>query len=246
MKPISETVNNRIMVRGLDLAEDMIGKLTFTEAMLLDVRGVKPEPRDTRMVDAILVALMEHGITPSTLAARLVLDGAPESLQGAVAAGLLGTGSRFLGVIDEAARLLEGIVELGSTTSLERAAAARIAAIFEREERVPGFGHNLHRGGDPRVEALIRIARVEQLAGIHVEALEIAASEVSKRADNPLIVNAAGAVAAILLDMGYTADEVRGFALVARCAGLFAHLLDERRSPIARETWQRFHSSQTA
>lgn len=239
LAPLSETVGDRIEVRGRDLADELIGKVSFTEMMLLDLHGREQSPSHVRLVDAVLVTLMEHGITPSTLAARIVLDGAPESMQGAVAAGLLATGSRFLGVIDDAARLVQSVC--AAEEPLDESAIALVREIVSTGRRVPGFGHNLHSREDPRVEALLALARAEGVAGKHVAAVEALREAVAAEVGQPLIPNAAGAVAAILSDLGYAAEDIRGFALVARSAGLFAHIADEQRNPVARGVWQDFH-----
>ena len=236
--PLAEQHGDRILVRGHDLAE-LIPRLSFTEMLLLDLTGAVPPRAHVRLVDAVLVTIMEHGPTPSSLAARLVLDGAPESLQGAVAAGLLAVGSRFLGVIDEAASLLQRVVAGGGVEEegLARAADREVGDLVRQGARVPGLGHNLHQREDPRVSVLLALAREQDVAGRHVQALE-AVHRAARRHGKDLIVNAAGAVGAILSDLGYPPDQVRGFALVARCAGLFAHVVDERRHPQARSLWE--------
>jgi citrate synthase len=238
LPPLSVTVDDRIEVRGRDLARELIGHVSFTEMLLLDLHGEPQPPAHVRMVDAVLVALTEHGITPSTLAARLVLDGAPESTQGAVAAGLLATGSRFLGVIEEAAALLRAVA---AEEPVEEGARRHVRALLDGGGRVPGFGHNLHAREDPRVEVLLELAEREGVAGKCVAALAPLREAVAEATGRPLIPNAAAAVAAVLSDLGYGPDEIRGFALVARCAGVFAHIADERRHPIARAVWQGFH-----
>jgi citrate synthase len=234
--PLSETVDDRIKVRGRDLADELVGRLSLTEAMLLDLHGVEATPGHVRMVDAILVALMEHGITPSTLAARLVLDGAPESPQGALAAGLLAVGSRFLGVVDASAALLQHVIADGG--ELRAAAGRRVAAILAAGDHVPGLGHNLHGNEDPRVPVLREIAEREGIAGPHVRAQDAVATAFADQTGRTLIVNAAGIAGAILSDLGYAPQQIRGFSLVARAAGLFAHLVDEQRRPIARTVWE--------
>jgi citrate synthase len=235
---LSETINDRIQVRGCDLADELIGKVSFTEMLLLDLHGSKQSPAHVRVVDAALVAMVEHGLTPSTLAARLVLDGAPESMQGAIAAGLLATGSRFLGVIEEAAGLLQ---KIQLEQPIESSARACVSDLVGAGRRVPGFGHNLHEAVDPRVEALLAFAVSEGVAGPHVGSLEALEQAVGAVTGHSLMPNAAVAIAAILSDLGYRADEMRGFALVARSAGLFAHVIDERHNPVARNVWQGLH-----
>jgi citrate synthase len=239
--PLSVTRGDTIEVRGYDLAADLIGNVSFAEMMLLDLTGERPSPAHVRVVDAVLVAMMEHGITPSTLAARLVLDGAPESAQGAVAAGLLAGGSRFLGVIDEAGALLQEVVRAAGTDAPDAAARSAVERLVTGNKPIPGLGHNLHAPEDPRVRALIELAQREGAAGPHVAALDPLQAAARELVGHPLIINAAGAVAAILSDLGFPPEEMRGFALVARCAGLVAHVADERRRPIARDVWQRAH-----
>jgi citrate synthase len=238
-RPIALTARDDILVRGHRLAGELLGRTTFTEMFLLDMDGARPDPRRVRMVDAILVALMEHGITPSTLAARLVLDGAPEATQGAVAAGLLAVGSRFLGTVEQAAELLQQIV--GDGGSVESGARSEVQRMRSVGERVPGLGHNLHGQSDPRVVVLFDIARESGLHGAHAEALDVLQRVAVDETDRQLIVNAAGAIGAILSDMGYPPSKVRGFAIVARSAGLVAHVVDEQQFPIARQVWTERH-----
>lgn len=237
--PISSTDGDEIIVRGHRLATDLLGKVTLTEMFMLDMDGVLPDPARVRMVDAVLVALVEHGITPSTLAARLVLDGAPEAAQGAVAAGLLAVGSRFLGTVEQTADLLQRIV--ASDGPRDGAAALEIRRLREAGLRVPGLGHNLHSAVDPRVSVLFDLAREEGLYGAHAEALLELQSVATRELGRPLIVNGAGAIGALLSDMGYPPAKVRGFALVARAAGLVAHVVDEQERPMARGVWMEHH-----
>jgi citrate synthase len=242
LPPLSiTTADDRILVRDRDLAGDLIGQKTFTEVFLLDLVGLEPSRAHVRMIDAVLVALIEHGATPSTLSARLVLDGAPESMQGAVAAGLLATGSRYLGVIEDVASLLQSIVA-DERTALD-ATRDRINALLAEGRAVPGLGHNLHTI-DPRVDTLKRFAMSEGVAGQHLDALNVVADVAVEQTGRPLMINAAGVIGAILSDLGYAPQETRGFALVARCAGIFAHLVDEQRNPSARPSWERLHEDQ--
>ncbi len=238
--PISTTEGDEIIVRGYRLAGDLLGKVGFTEMFLLDMDGTMPDAHRVRMVDAVLVALMEHGITPSTLAARLVLDGAPEATQGAVAAGLLAVGSRFLGTVEQSADVLQRIVSTPDVP-LGEAVLGETQRVLQSGGRLPGLGHNLHSDVDPRVEVLIGIAQQEGFRGAHVGALEALQEIGSRESGKQLIMNAAGAIGAILSDMGYPPSKVRGFALVARSAGVVAHVVDEQANPIARDVWVAEH-----
>ena len=187
-----------ITIAGHDVVS-LMGTRTLTETLLLALDGELPAPGRTRLVDAVLVSIMDHGITPSSLATRLVLDGAPESFPGAVAAGLLAVGSRFLGTIENAAAVLEAIVAGGGDAA---AADAEVGRIADAGGRVPGLGHNLHAEGDPRVGVLLGLARDESLAGAHVAAFELLPAAAERRLARALVPNAAGAVAAVLLDLG--------------------------------------------
>jgi citrate synthase len=232
-----------ITIAGRNVTE-LIGQTSFTEAFLLAVDGALPDRSRVRVVDAILVALMEHGITPSSLVTRTVLDGAPESTTGAVAAGLLAIGSQFLGTISEAAGMLQRIGQATvSDADLEAGVLKEVDRITAVGGRVPGLGHNLHLQGDPRVPLLLDLAREEEVAGVHVRAFEVLPDLVARNTGMQLVPNAAGAIGAILSDLGYDAVAISGFAVVARCAGLFSHVLDERRQPIARAIWESANAS---
>jgi citrate synthase len=241
--PISWTIDDRILVRGRDLADELIGRMSFTEMFLLDLHGEVPSPSHVRMVEAVLVSMMEHGITPSTLAARLVLDGAPESTQGAVAAGLLATGSRFLGVTEQAAVFVQRVVSATGRTGVAAAARDEIKATIAEGGKVPGFGHNLHHRVDPRVVRLIELSRQEGVFGANLAALHEVGQILNEGRDTPLIMNAAGVAGAALSDLGYHPPAIRGFALIARCAGLVAHVMDELDHPIGRAVWQHAHET---
>jgi citrate synthase len=231
---ISITEGDDIIVRGHRL-EELIGAVSFTAMFLLDLDGEMPSPGRVAVADAVLVALMEHGLTPSTVAARLVLDGAPEAFQGAVAAGLLSTGSRFLGTVEQVA---ETVQRVAAGSDLASSAQAEVEQAIAAGRRVPGVGHNLHAEVDPRVEKLFGIARSAGEAGRHVDALLALHGAAERALRRSLVINAAGAVGAILSDLGYAPPVARGFAVLARCAGLVAHLADEQCRPMARAIWQ--------
>jgi citrate synthase len=214
---ICKATADDVTIRGRSLPRELMGNVTFTELAWFQALGRMPTAAETAVLDACLCALMEHGLTPSVQAARATLGGAPESMQGAVAAGLLGVGDTFAGSMDGCAKLLVRIVAGEDPASLARAT-----------KRVPGFGHPIHRPEDPRAGRLLAIAREHGVAGAHVAALERLAVAVGKAP-----VNATGAFAAVLLDAGAPAGILRGFALVARCAGLVGHLWEEQQDPAA-------------
>ena len=220
-----------ITIRGRSLVDDLIGKVGFTEMACLVILGRVPAPEQIAVVDACLVALVEHGLTPSTLTTRLIYGSAPDALQGAVAAGLLGVGSTFVGTVEGCARLLARVVAGESPDAIvaEHRAARRA---------IPGFGHPIHVPDDPRTPKILGVARARGVAGRHVAALETLAAAVDRGTGRHLTINATGAIAAALADCGVPVEIMRGFALIARCAGLVGHAHEEQQRPSMRAIWE--------
>jgi len=234
---------DHITLLGQDLADDLMGHVTFGELAFWLVALRRPTPAELRVFEAVLVALADHGFTPTAIAARLTYLSAPESLQGAMAAGLLGGGSRFLGVTEDTARFLADAVAaeraahggaLPSDDEAWDAAATAAVARYRADGRlVPGLGHPVHKQGDPRTPRLIAIARAEGLHRPHLQLFE-AVGRVSERTlGKRLPLNGAGVCGAALADLGLPVELLRGFALLARAAGLLGQLAEERRSPLA-------------
>ncbi len=231
---IAKVTVDDIHIRGRSLTREMIGKMSFTEAMYLQITGVPATPGQVRVLDACLVTLMEHGITPTVVAARMTYTSAPESIQGAVAAGLASVGSLYVGTMEGCAALLARIVvsddqraEARAIVAEHRAAGARLA----------GFGHPTHRPDDPRPPVLFEVAREAGVAGAHLEALLLLAAAVDAAAGKHITINATGAIAALLLDISVPAPIVRGFALISRCAGLVGHIREEQQHPVMATLW---------
>jgi citrate synthase len=228
---VSASNPDAIVVRGHDLCEGLIGKVSFTDHAWLLVAGRLPTPAQRRILDAALVAIAEHGIVPSA-AARMTLAAAPEALQGAVAAGILGCGSVILGSAEAAARFFAGI--LGHVT-LRDTGAATLAALAEARaarRAVPGFGHPLHKRADPRVGRLLEVAQEAGVSGRHVAVARLVEQKLPEVTGKPLAMNVSGAIAAVLLDAGFPLLAVKGVPILARTAGLIAHLLEEQERPI--------------
>ncbi|MBL8837665.1 MAG: citryl-CoA lyase [Alphaproteobacteria bacterium] len=225
-----------IALRGRDLVGELIGKVGFTALLYHHVTGRRASAATVAVLDAVLVTLMEHGLTPSAIAARMTLHGAPDSVQGAIAAGLLGIGDRFVGTMEGCARLLDRIV---AAPAKQRAALARAIAAEHRRARrpVPGFGHNLHKPDDPRTPRLLALAGKAGVGRAHVAALRLLGRAVDAAAGRHVTINATGASAALLRGIGLEAEIMRGVAVVARAAGLLAHVAEERASPIAGDVW---------
>ena len=234
---IGHSTPDSITVCGYDLADELMGRVSFADLAFLLVARRRPAPGEARLFDAVLVSLADHGLTPTVLAARLTHTGAPESLQGAVAAGLLGAGSVFLGPTGDTATFLRGLVEGGglgpdSTDEAVAGAAERaVAALAEAGRRVPGLGHPIHKELDPRVPRLYAIATEAGVLGPHLRLLEAVRAANEKRSGRRLPINGAGAAGAAVADLGL-ADSARGFALLARTAGLLGHLAEEAEHPL--------------
>jgi citrate synthase len=235
---------DRIVVRGHDLVEEIIGKVSLGDFAFLELKGRLPTREESAVFNAIVVTLVEHGLTPSAIAARLTYLGAPESLQAAVAAGLLGLGGRFGGTVEEAARMLqEGLAGQDAGQDAEadlRPIAARIVA-EHREARRPigGLGHPIHKPIDPRVPRLFEVAAENGFAGRHVELVRLVSEEASRALNRTLPVNATGAIGALAGELGIPWQVTRGLAVMGRAIGLVAHLQEEIADPLATEIWSR-------
>jgi citrate synthase len=234
---------DEIRLLGQDLTADLMGKVGFGELAFWLVSMRRPTPSETRVFEAVLVALADHGFTPTAIAARLTYLSAPDSLQGALAAGLLGGGSRFLGVTEDCGAYLHAVLaeqdgalptdDAGwDALALEAVTATRAAGRL-----VPGLGHPVHKVSDPRTPVLIRIAEEEGLRGPHLRLFEAIGRVHPQVLNRTLPLNGAGVCGAALADLGLPVDLLRGFALLARAAGLLGHLAEERRNPIGMDIY---------
>ena len=229
---ISASNAETIVVRGLDLCRDLIGRVTFTDQVWLLVTGRLPSDAQRQTLDAALVAIAEHGLVPSVVASRMTLAAAPEALQGAVAAGLLGCGTVILGAAESAARLFAGIAARASTGSIDEAAEAMLVELRATRRAIPGYGHPLHKALDPRAVRLLEVAAANGVAGGHVAIARAVERWIPKVTGKPLVMNVSAAIGAVLLDAGYPLLAVKGVPLLARTASLVAHLLEEQERPI--------------
>ncbi|MFD2414861.1 citryl-CoA lyase [Amycolatopsis pigmentata] len=244
---IGHSTPDRIEVKGLDLANALMGEVDFGSVFFLLAAGRLPAMGEARLFNAILVALADHGLTPSALAARLTYLGAPDAVQGAIAAGLLGAGSTFLGVFENVGRLLRAAMPASTTSEAELDAIA-VRLVAKHEElgtRLPGLGHPVHHGGDPRTLRLIEIAEEEGLLGPHIRLMLRVQAHAAAGATRPLPLNAGGASGALLCDLGIATPGLRGVALVSRAAGLVGHVLEEASAPIGRWLWDTAENSVT-
>ncbi|MCX7202992.1 MAG: citryl-CoA lyase [Burkholderiales bacterium] len=225
-----------IHVRGANLVDDLIGQVSFTEMILFQLTGQRPSRMQVALLDAVLVTLMEHGLTPSAIVTRLIYDSAPEALQSAVAAGLLGVGSTFVGTMEGCSALIE---EMLAAPEGVQARAAQIAEQHRAQRKpLPGFGHPIHRPDDPRTPRLFEVAAREGVAGRHIAALKALSVEVDRVWGRHMTINATGAIAAVLGEIGMPQPVMRGIAVISRAGGLVGHILEEREQPSARWIWQ--------
>ena len=223
-----------IRVRGQDLCRDLIGKIDFTSYFWLLVTGRMPSQIQRDMADAMLVALAEHGLVPSVVAARMTYAAAPEAFQGAVAAGLLGCGSVVLGSAEIGGRFLSEVTALArdDDISLPEAADRTIKSWRAAKQAIPGFGHPQHSAGDPRALLLLSMAEERGVSAEHIAALRAVESGLPGAIGKSLPININGAIPAILLDIGFPLASLKAIGLLARTAGLIGHLTEEAESPI--------------
>jgi citrate synthase len=214
---------DRITVRGKDLAGEILGHLNLGDVAFLELTGRIPNPKESKLFNAMVVTLVEHGVTPSAIVARLTYLGAPEALQAAVAGGLLGLGSVFVGSMEGAARILSDAVANGKDAK----------AVLAENQRMPGLGHPIHKPIDPRTVRLFEIARETGHYGKYCKLME----EIAK--ERKITLNATGAIGALACELGLDWKIVRGLGVMARAVGLVGHILEETRDPMATEIWER-------
>ena len=229
---ISAANADTILVRGRDLCRELIGRISFTDHVWLMITGEFPSSSQRQVLDATLVAIAEHGLVPSVVASRMTLAAAPEALQGAVAAGVLGCGSVILGASSQAAELFADIVARSHGSTIEVAARAALSELRAARRVVPGYGHPLHKTGDPRAARLLELAGELGVAAQHVESARAVEKYIPEVVGKPLVMNVSAAIGAMLLDCGYPLLAVRGVPILARTAGLIANLLEEQQRPI--------------
>jgi citrate synthase len=239
---IGASDSDHILLLGHDLADELLGQISFGELAYWLITKRRPTEQQRSMFEAVLVALADHGFTPTAIAARVTLLSAPESVQGALAAGLLGGGSRFLGVTEDTARYLDNVVSTLSALpsdddGWDAVATDALAATRQAGRLVPGLGHPVHKSGDPRTPVLFALARENNVFGPHLELCAAIGRAHSAVLGKTLPLNGAGVCGAVLADIDVPLSVVRGVALLARCAGLLGHLAEEVEDPIANDIY---------
>ena len=230
---ISASNASTIVVRGRDLAQQLIGRISFTDHFWLLLTGTMPTAAQRHILDATLVAIAEHGLVPSVQASRMTLAAAPEAIQGAVAAGILGCGSVVLGSSEAAGHFYAAIAaQTAAGTAPEQAARSMILEYRTARRAIPGYGHPEHKGLDPRARRLFAVAAEGGSAGTFCGIAHQVESLLPELIGRPLALNVSGAIPAVLLDAGYPPGALKGVPILARTAGLIAHLLEEQVRPI--------------
>jgi len=230
---ISQAYPDRVEVRGRDLCSELMGRLTFTEYFHLLLTGREPTDEQRFFLDLLLVAIAEHGMMPTNVAARMTLAADPGSLHGAVAAGILGCGPVILGTAEECARLLEqGQSEVLSGRAPAAVAASIATSLHASGQRAPGFGHPVHRPLDPRAERILELADSHGVSGPHVLLARQLRDRVAEAWGRQLTMNVSMPIAAVMLDLGFPSSAVKSIPILARTAGLLAHLAEERHHPL--------------
>jgi citrate synthase len=244
---IAWSTHDRIEVHGKSLPDELLGHINLGDMAFLQILGRMPTPPESKLFNAVAVTLVEHGITPSALAARLTYAGAPESLQAAVAAGLCGLGTVFVGSTEGTAKMLYEALPPGTKgADLEKIAREVVAGFRARGQIVPGLGHPLHKPVDPRAPRLFQIAKENGYSGDYIKLEQLICAEAERLSGKMLPVNATGAIGAICCELGLPWKIVRGIGVLARAIGLVGHILEESNNPMAIEIWQRVEDEATA
>lgn len=229
---ISTSDEHSITVRGRDLPGELIGHVSFSDYFSLLLTGRMPSAADSAVLAAALVAIAEHGMVPSVQAARMTFAAAPDSLQGAVAAGILGCGPVILGASESAGEMFAQIdADVRAGAALADACRAAARRRHEARQAIPGYGHPLHKARDPRVARLFEVARESgaDLRFVEIaEAMEAVLPEVTGKA---LRLNVSAAIPAVLLGTDFPLRALRGVPILARTASLIAHLAEEAATP---------------
>ncbi len=221
-----------IVVRGHDLCQDLIGQLSFTDYFFLLLTGRKPDAACKAVLDATLVAIAEHGLVPSVQASRMTYAAAPDALQGAVAAGILGCGSVILGASETAGRLFKQVADrVDAGEALEAVASEVISHLKATRQPIPGYGHPLHKANDPRVDRLIEVAEQAGASLRYVEIAQAIEAVIPGIVGRELRMNVSAAIPAVLLGVGFPVSSLKGVPILARTAGLIAHLAEEAEQP---------------
>jgi citrate synthase len=244
---IAWSTPSTVTVKGFDLCKDLLGSVSLGDMAFLELTDRLPDRRESIVFNALAVTLVEHGLTPSAIAARMTYTGAPEAMQAAVAAGLCGLGSVFVGSMEGAARMLqEALPDPAQSMQVEPLARQIVERFRDRRQPVPGIGHPLHKPVDPRAPRLFQIAAENGYDGPYVQLMQAVATQAEAVSGKSLPVNATGAIAAIASELKLPWRIVRGIGVMARAIGLVGHIREEMHQPMAQEIKARADAEATA
>ena len=229
---ICTSTADSITVRGLDLCTQIMGEFGFTEYFYFLVTGKRPGETERKLTDAVLASIAEHGLVPTVQAARMTLTAAPDAFQGAVAAGLLGCGSVVAGSSEIAGRFLVELLDEAGDGDVDAFVKARLGEMRAARKPVPGYGHPQHSEGDPRALRLIELAEAHGARGAHIDMLVRVEEAIPGIYGRRLPINVSGAIPAVMLDIGFPVNALKGLPILARTASLIAHLQEEYERPI--------------
>lgn len=224
---LSYTSDDGIQIRGYDLGQ-MIGVVPYPSALYLLFTGELPSPSVAKLIDAVMVASIDHGPgAPSALAARTAVSGGAP-LGAAAAAGLLTMGKYHGAAVQEAMAAIHQVTELaGQAMELDRAADSVVSDWLKADRRVSGFGHRQHKNRDPRVQRLFDLAHEANMRGNFLDSARAIEGALKKNTGRDLPINIDGAMAAILCEIGFPATLANAVFMVARITSLFAHAHEE-------------------
>lgn len=242
---------DQIVVKNHSLVNDLLGHVNLGDMAFLELMDRLPTPQESIVINALLVTLVEHGVTPSAIATRMTIMGAPESLQGAVAAGLLGLGDIFVGTIEGSAKVLQEALQDDAARAMDQAGIEAMASdivgdFASRRAIIPGLGHPIHKPVDPRTPRLFAIAAEQGFDGPHCALMRQIHVEAERRYERVLPINATGAIGAIASELGIPWQVCRGLGVMARAVGLVGHVLEEMRQPIAGQVWHKTEAEATS
>ncbi len=225
---ISWVEAEKISIRGHSV-EDLIGNRSYGEVLYLLLLGVLPTKEQAKMLEAIIVSVIDHGVKPPSTIATVTVANTGASLNSAVAAGLLAINKYHGGAIEDAMLAISEAVKLQKTDGLDvyQAAEKLVANYKENRKRISGFGHRFH-AADPRTVRLFELAKELNIAGNFVEQAEVLEKVLSKKSGKLLPINADGAIAALLCEMNFPSKTANGIFMIARTAGLVAHAVEEQ------------------
>jgi len=225
---VTKVEPNRLLLRGYRI-DELMGRITFAQAVFLAIKGELPGENEARMIDAMLVSSVDHGVTPpSCLAARTIAStGSP--LNAALAGGILAISRYHGGAIEHSMKVMEEAVrrKREMNKSHEEMAAVIISEYKEKNKRLPGFGHRIHTQ-DPRTIKLFQIASDLGIAGEYVGMARAIEDAMEQGRGKRLPINVDGAIAALLCEMDFPPQLANAFFILARIPGLVAHVFEEQ------------------